>query len=64
VISPHRQEDDGLQEQHKIKIGSLLVAKKESTKDLLTIFSNMVDVKFSKGDKHEKLRGWWCMPCK
>jgi hypothetical protein len=64
VFSPYWQEDDGLQERHKIDIGSLLAVKKEKTKDLLTIFSDIVEVKFKKGDGHQMLRGWWCLPCK
>ena len=64
MFSPHWQGGNGLEEQHEIKIGTLLAVKKETTKDLLTIFSDTVNVKFKKGDEHEKIKGGWCMPCK
>jgi hypothetical protein len=34
-----------------------LVMKKESTKDLLTIFSDLVTMKFKKGEVYETLKG-------
>ncbi|KIM61911.1 hypothetical protein SCLCIDRAFT_120776 [Scleroderma citrinum Foug A] len=39
--------------------------KKQNTKDLLTIFSNTITVRFAKEDgTSEMLRGWWCMICR
>jgi hypothetical protein len=39
--------------------------KADSSKDLLTIFTDQVDVKFtSKDGSVEQLRGHWCMLCK
>jgi hypothetical protein len=58
------QGDNGLQKQHEIEIGLLQPVKKDSMKDLLTVFSDILDVKFKKGDGYQKLRGRWCMLCK
>src|ERR1700722_6371689 len=42
-----------------------MATKADTTKDLLTIFSDRVDVKFTKKDgTSETLRGWWCLVCK
>jgi len=38
--------------------------KKDSTRDLLTIFSDLVTVKFKKGTQSETSRGQWCLPCR
>lgn len=39
--------------------------KVDTTKDLLTIFSDRVDVKFMKKDgSYEVVRGRWCLVCK
>ena len=53
-----------LTEQHCGEIPGALMMKKDSTKDLLTIFSDIAVVKFTKGGKTVSLRGRWCLPCK
>jgi hypothetical protein len=55
---------DGLESQHHIEVGSLQAVKKESTRDLLTIFSDHVVIKIKVGGEKETRRGRWCMPCK
>ncbi|KAF8232047.1 hypothetical protein L208DRAFT_1274116, partial [Tricholoma matsutake] len=49
---------------HHGEILEELTMKKDSTKDLLMIFSDIVTVKFTKGGKKETMRGRWCLPCK
>jgi hypothetical protein len=51
-----------LQEHHENGIGSILPVKKDRTKDLLTIFSDLVYVRFKWAGRYQKLRGQWCMP--
>jgi hypothetical protein len=58
------QVSSDLEDRHKNDNLELLVVKNDSTKDLKTIFSDRVDVKFKSGDKCETLRGRWCLPCK
>jgi hypothetical protein len=38
--------------------------KRDTTKDLLTIFSQSVVVKFKKDNQSEKKKGRWCLPCR
>ncbi|KZT31088.1 hypothetical protein SISSUDRAFT_1068115 [Sistotremastrum suecicum HHB10207 ss-3] len=52
-----------------IHIPEKTTSRKESTRDMLTIFSDKVRVKFVKegpdgSQTSEMLRGRWCMPCK
>ncbi|KAG6904054.1 hypothetical protein DXG01_012929, partial [Tephrocybe rancida] len=54
-------EDEGeLREQHIQGIPPVRPVKKDSTKDLLTIFSDRVTVKFVSGVKTEEGKGRWC----
>jgi len=38
--------------------------KKETIKDLLTIFSDLVVVKFKKNESYKMVKGRWCLPYK
>jgi hypothetical protein len=38
--------------------------KKDTTRDLATIFSERVDVKFKKGDESNTITGRWCKICR
>lgn len=42
----------------------MMIVKKDTTRDLAMIFSDLVAVKFNKDDKTTTLKGWWCMLCK
>ncbi|KAG6905516.1 hypothetical protein DXG01_002279 [Tephrocybe rancida] len=58
-------EDEGeLHEQHIQAIPTVHPVKKDSTKDLLTIFSDHVTVKFVSRVKTEEGKGRWCKVCK
>jgi len=35
--------------------------QKESTKDILTIFSDLVNVKFKKGEVYKIVKDQWCL---
>jgi hypothetical protein len=56
------QEGGDLEQRHIVDIGLLLTAKKDSTRDLLTIFSDIVSIRLK--STKESLRGRWCMSCK
>jgi hypothetical protein len=58
------QQVDDLADRHNAEIPSALVVKNESVKDLLTIFSDLVVVKFTKGDRDETVKGRWCLVCR
>jgi hypothetical protein len=53
-----------LEDQHRGDIPALLVVKKDTTKDLLTIFSDLLTVNFKKGDETTNVRGRWCLLCR
>ena len=53
-----------LDDRHHVKIPLALAVKKEKTRDLLTIFSDLVVVKFKKGELCETVKGRWCLCCK
>lgn len=57
-------EQSDLEERHHAGIPDILTVKKDSTKDMLTIFSERVDVKFKKGEKNETITGRWCLLCR
>lgn len=63
-LTRRKGDGDGLKSQHRIEVGSLHAVKKESTWNLLTIFSDHVIINIKVGDEKETHRGWWCMPCK
>ena len=71
---PIEQEGD-LEDRHRVEIPSTLMTKKDSTRDLLTIFSDILVVKFKMANKddvvegfeetvYETVKGRWCLPCK
>ena len=50
---------------HIIKAPTEVFVKKDTMKDLLTIFSDIVMVQFNrKNGAAETIRGWWCPPCR
>ena len=51
-------------EQHQLDLPIELRVKKDTTKDLLTIFSARVTVNFRKGQNNETITGRWCLLCK
>ncbi|KAH9041793.1 hypothetical protein EDB85DRAFT_1886448 [Lactarius pseudohatsudake] len=59
-----KKRGDDLEDRHRVKIPSQVGVKKGLTKDLLTIFSDHVVVKFMKNEGYETVKGWWCLPCK
>ena len=58
------KEASGLEEQHRGEILEALAVKKDTMRDLLTVFSDRFTVKFKKGDKIQVLKGQWCLPCR
>ncbi|GLB45657.1 hypothetical protein LshimejAT787_2500490 [Lyophyllum shimeji] len=58
------EDDDGLQPQHHASITAAVVTKDDMTKDLRTIFSDLLNVKFTKNGEGETIRGRWCLICK
>ncbi|RDB16069.1 hypothetical protein Hypma_003459, partial [Hypsizygus marmoreus] len=58
------QEGDSLAGHHCIKVSDLILTKKESMKDLLTIFSELVTVKFKKGETGKLIKEHWYTICK
>jgi hypothetical protein len=59
-----KEKEDETEEPHQIDIPVELQVKKDSTKDLQTIFSARVTVNFKKGETTETVSGRWCMICK
>jgi hypothetical protein len=59
-----KEKEDETEGPHQIDIPVELRVKKDSTKDLLTIFSARVTVNFKKGENTETVSGRWCMICK
>ncbi|RDB17308.1 hypothetical protein Hypma_001668 [Hypsizygus marmoreus] len=56
---------DGLETKHNNPVPSTKVVKKDSTKDLLLIMTDIVQVKFKVGnDDYTSIKGRWCIPCK
>ncbi|KAH9015244.1 hypothetical protein EDB83DRAFT_2321314 [Lactarius deliciosus] len=55
---------DDLEDRHRVKIPPQLGVKKGLTKDLLTIFSDLIVVKFKKNEGYKTVKGRWCLPCK
>ncbi|KAH9028422.1 hypothetical protein EDB83DRAFT_2319538 [Lactarius deliciosus] len=55
---------DDLEDRHRVEIPPQLGVKKGLTKDLLTIFSDLIVVKFKKNEGYETVKGRWCLPCK
>jgi len=53
-----------LEDRHRSEIPAVLVVKNESTKDLLTVFSDLVTVNFKKENKTTNLKGRWCLLCR
>ncbi|KAF8488723.1 hypothetical protein F5888DRAFT_1639060 [Russula emetica] len=52
-----------LEGHHCVEISVPLEVKKETTKDLLTVFSDLIVVKFKKNESYETVKGRWCLPC-
>jgi hypothetical protein len=63
-IGQEEIDESDLEERHRAEIPMLLPVKKDSTKDLLMIFSDRVTVKFNSGETVETIKGRWCLPCK
>ncbi len=61
---PIKLQASDLEDQHHGKIPAALVVKNESTKDLLTVFSDLVTVNFKKENKTTNLKGHWCLLCR
>jgi hypothetical protein len=59
-----RERHGDLEDRHRVGISLPLDVKKETTKDLLLIFSDLVVVKFKKKESYETIKGRWCLPCK
>jgi hypothetical protein len=57
-------QNSDLEEQHRGVIPEALVVKNDSTKDLLTIFSDKVVVNFKAGKTVTNLKGRWCLVCR
>ena len=54
-----------MQDKHHGELQAARHVKKQNTKDLLTIFSDRVTVRFINMDAREELKlGRWCMVCK
>ncbi|KAG6824578.1 hypothetical protein H0H87_011486 [Tephrocybe sp. NHM501043] len=53
-----------LQQKHVNPIPSTHKVKKDSSKDILTIFSDRLKAKFVTGQQVEEIRGCWCKICK
>ena len=67
VDLPVIQSDDENDDENDNPIPQEFNVKKESTKDLLTVFSDLVTVKFKRngeGMDLETVRGRWCLVCK
>jgi hypothetical protein len=62
--SPIKLKESDLEYRHRGEIPAVLVVKKDSTKDLLTIFSDLVTVNFKKGEVTTNARGRWCLLCR
>ena len=58
------EQESSLEDHHLIEAPTELSMKKDSMKDLLPIFSDIVIVQFKKKDAVETVRGHWCLPCK
>jgi hypothetical protein len=59
------EQDSGLEDHHIIKAPMELSVKKDTMKDLLTVFLDIVTVQFKKSSVVvETVRGRWCLPCK
>ncbi|RDB16020.1 hypothetical protein Hypma_003461 [Hypsizygus marmoreus] len=51
--------------QHKRPVAGTMPVKKQSTKDLLLVMTDRVEVKFKVGENdYKSLTGRWCIPCK
>lgn len=65
ILHTLRQDASDLEDRHIAEIPENLNVKKERAKDLLTIFSDLVTVKFKHaGDEDETVKGRWCLQCK
>lgn len=53
----HKQDDIELEDHHHADISESLIVKKDSTRDLLLIFSDHLKVQFTKGETSETLKG-------
>jgi hypothetical protein len=57
-------QDSDLEDWHRSEVPAALVVKRDSTKDLLTIFSDLVSVNVEVKKKIEKIKGQWCLICR
>ncbi|KAN0124317.1 hypothetical protein V8E52_001966 [Russula decolorans] len=62
--SEDAEQASDLEDQHRGEIPGVLVIKSDTTKDLLTVFSDLVTVNFKKGNKTTNLKGRWCLICR
>jgi hypothetical protein len=58
------KDDDETEDRHQLDIPIEIRVKRDTTKDLLTIFSARTTVNFKKGLNSETINGRWCMLCK
>ena len=58
------EQESDLEDCHHPEAPTELHIKKDTTKDLLTIFWDIVTVQFKKNDIVEVMRGQWCLQCK
>ncbi|KAF8229373.1 hypothetical protein L208DRAFT_1073781, partial [Tricholoma matsutake] len=56
--------ESGLDDHHCIEAPPELHVKKDSMKDLSTIFLDLVTVQFTRGSVVETVKGRWCLVCK
>jgi len=61
---PVKLQASDLEDRHRGEIPVALVVKSDSTKDLMTIFSDLVTVNFKKGNKTTNAKGRWCLLCR
>ena len=53
-----------LEDRHHGEIPEALIVKKDTTKDLPTIFSDRITVNFRKAGTTKALKGRWCLTCR
>jgi hypothetical protein len=61
---PIKLQASDLEDRHRGEIPEVLVVKNDTTKDLLTVFSDLVSVIFKKGNKTSNFKGQWCLLCR
>lgn len=57
-------QNDGLNERHIAILPIATLAKTDSTRDLMLVFSDRKDVRFKDEEGAKTLKGCWCMICR